>query len=81
MKVTVKTRASNGSRRESITFENEKSLTQQQFQKEANINSIIKKYKRTGVLGNPFDGQRQPIYGDFANVEDFLLNENNKQEL
>lgn len=43
------------------------SLTQQHFAEEANINSIMGRYARTGILGNPSTGPaRQPFEGDFS---------------
>lgn len=49
------------------------SRTKQEFGKEADINYIIKKAKRTGYLGDPTkNGTRKPIFGDFSSVPDYL---------
>jgi len=42
--------------------------TQQQFKDEANINTIVKRYIKTGQLGNP-NASRQPSFGDFSSVD------------
>lgn len=47
---------------EGVEF-NEPSMTEQHFKDECDINSIIAKYKQTGIL--PV-GDRQPLFGDFA---------------
>jgi len=44
------------------------SLTQQQFAGDANINNILKKYHKTGVL--PVKGNK-PLYGDFTGLLDY----------
>lgn len=46
-----------------------KSRTKQAFAKEVNINSIMRKAAKTGVLPVVLG---QPMYGDFSNVGDFL---------
>lgn len=46
----------------------EPSLTQQQFKKDSDINTIVETYTRTGVLPNH---EHQPTYGDFTDFEDF----------
>lgn len=46
------------------------SLTEQSHRKECNINCIIDRYKRTGVLGT-IEQTRDMFYGDFANVGTF----------
>ncbi len=45
------------------------SLTQQQFAEECEINNIIRRHDRTGVLEHIARGNA--IYGDFSNVTDF----------
>lgn len=49
-----------------------KSRTQQQFRKDADINTIMAKYLKTGKVDhlNP----RQPVYADFTNLGDFHQN-------
>lgn len=49
-----------------------KSKTQQHFKKSADINNIMKRALKTGVIGNPATAtQRQPTYGDFTSVPDY----------
>lgn len=42
---------------------NEPSMTEQHFKDECDINTIIAKYRQTGVMPA---GNRQPLFGDFA---------------
>jgi len=46
----------------------EESRTQQHFKSQTNINSIMDRYKKTGILPTRND---QPVFGDFSNVEDY----------
>jgi len=46
----------------------DKSMTQQQFAKDADINTILAKVERTGLV--PLRGG-QPYYGDFTKVSNF----------
>lgn len=49
------------------------SLTQQQFEHDSNINNIMKKYRETGILGDPsIPTTRHPQFGDFSNSMDYL---------
>jgi len=50
------------------------SMTQQQFKSQCDINQIIKKYEKTGMLShiNPNAGN----YGDFTNLKNFSENLN-----
>jgi phage internal scaffolding protein len=51
----------------------EPSLTQQQFAAESDINNIIARYERTGILVDPLiDRRGQPMYGDFSNIDSFF---------
>lgn len=51
----------------------EPSLTQQQFAAEADINNIIARYERTGILVDPLiDRRGQPMYGDFSNIDSYF---------
>ena len=51
----------------------EPSLTQQQFAAEADINNIIARYERTGILVDPLiDRRGEPMYGDFSNIDSFF---------
>lgn len=45
----------------------EPSLTQQSFEAECNINTIVERFGLTGQLPEPLS----PQYGDFSNVSDF----------
>lgn len=48
------------------------SLTQQHFKNDADINTIIARYNRTGFLVDPLtQSTRQPLFGDFVDVPDF----------
>lgn len=49
------------------------SKTQQHFAKEADVNEIVRRAERTGVLGDPLRPgmPRQVLYGDFTRVPDF----------
>ncbi len=45
----------------------------QSFAKEVNINNIIKRYKKTGILVDPLTGNaRVPFFGDFSSGADLL---------
>lgn len=48
-----------------ITF-TQPTMTQQQFAEDANINNIIAKFQRTGVLGDDPDPNNLPLFGDFT---------------
>jgi phage internal scaffolding protein len=73
MSVNIEERP-NGTRRVSMSFSEsvdaERSRTKPEFHKDADINVIMKKYKRTGVLGDPSNAKRV-IFGDFTNGNDF----------
>lgn len=51
-----------------LDFTNSPSKAKQSFAKEADINNIMAQYLKTGVLPA---GERQPLYGDFSDVEDY----------
>jgi len=64
------------------------SRTQQQYKKEANINNIMARYNKTGILGDPLDVKKPGYFGDFSDVADFMnisnriaLAQNNFQNL
>lgn len=65
-----------GLRFDAETREN-KDMTQQHFAKEADVNNIMARYTRTGVLtsGLPVSG-RQPTFGDFSSADDFQALQN-----
>lgn len=46
------------------------SRTQQQFKKEADINTIMHRFAKTGVLGDPLR-QNKPYFGDISDIGDF----------
>lgn len=59
--------------------DNSKSVgrTQQHFRKEANINEILKKFKKSGLLTDPRNVPTvPPQYGDFTGVVDFQTAQN-----
>lgn len=49
------------------------SLTQQHFRDECDVNNIMRKYQKTGILVDPLKAGRggRPIFGDFSDVQDF----------
>lgn len=48
------------------------SLTQQQFKDECDINKIMDRYLRTGVLSDPLDKRGTPKYGDYADLGNYM---------
>ena len=48
------------------------SLTQQQFKDECDINKIMDRYLRTGVLSDPLQNRGIPKYGDYADIGDYM---------
>lgn len=55
----------------------DKTMTQQQFEPETNINNIMKRFKATGELPIRSD---KPIFGDFSGVVDYQTALNNVLE-
>ena len=47
----------------------EPSMTQQNFKDECNINSIMKRYEKTGILSHV--SGKTPIHGDFSDIPDY----------
>ena len=47
----------------------EESLTQQQFKAECDVNNILAKYKKTGMITHL--SKHKGEFGDFSNVEDY----------
>ena len=45
------------------------SMTKQSFKKQCNINTIMSKYEKTGVLTHV--NSKQPMYGDFSAIPDY----------
>lgn len=57
---------------EGISFEGTEEITQQHFAAEADINTIMARYQRTGILVDPLNpGTRKPQYGDFGSVMEY----------
>lgn len=53
---------------------NSKSVTQQHFADEVDVNNIVARFVKTGVLGDPNAiAARAATFGDFSNVGDFQL--------
>lgn len=52
------------------------SLTQQQFKDECDINKIMDRYLRTGVLSDPLNMRGPGTYGDFTEMGDYQENMN-----
>ena len=50
----------------------EPSMTQQQFKDECDINKIMDRYLKTGVLSDPLDRRVTPKYGDYAEIGDYM---------
>lgn len=54
------------------SFKGQSSKAKQAFKAEADINSIMKKYRKTGMLVDPsIQGRRKPMFGDFTGIGDF----------
>lgn len=51
----------------------QRSRTHQSFAKDADINNIMNKYSKTGVLVDPtlINSKRQPRFGDFSDIADY----------
>lgn len=64
-----------GTRRVAISFPASEpesvSVTKQEFWKDASINHIMKKYRKTGILGDPLS-YKIGEYGDFTSGNDFF---------
>ncbi|QXP07938.1 MAG: internal scaffolding protein [Arizlama microvirus] len=56
----------------------EPTLTQQHFANEVDINTIVERYQKTGLLVDPtkINESRRAIYGDFTNSADFFEAQN-----
>lgn len=55
----------------------EKTLTQQHFAEEVDINNIVSRALKTGLLGDPMSiGTRQAIFTDVASIGDYQSNLN-----
>jgi len=61
----------------SVDFSKSVSRTKQSFKKDADINFIVSKAVRTGLLMDPVQAAaRKQIFGDFASAPDFLTMQN-----
>lgn len=49
----------------------DKLITQQSDMDSADINKIMARYEKTGVLIDPNLGERKPTYGDFTEIKDY----------
>ena len=57
-------------RRVTTTFSGN-SLTEQSHRDSCNINKIMKRYERTGVIDHI--NRHQPVYGDFSDIGDYQV--------
>lgn len=56
---------------------NDPSLAQQHFKNDADINTIMARYNKTGFLVDPLNpGTARPQYGDFADLTDYQTAQN-----
>lgn len=56
----------------SLSFAKNSSKTQQQFKKDADINTIMGRYRVTGILGDPFQNNgKRMFFGDFTNIPNY----------
>jgi len=61
----------------SIDFSKSPSRTKQSFRDAADINSIVAKARKTGILGDPTSiGSRKAVFGDFSSSGDFMAVQN-----
>ncbi len=51
-------------------------MTQQQFKEECDINRIMDRYLRTGVLSDPLSLRGPGTYADFTEMGDYMANMN-----
>ena len=70
----VITKRKNGTRRVAIDFTNDVSMTKQSFKEECDINNILAKYKKTGLLDhvNNYQGD----YTDVTSMGDYHQSQN-----
>lgn len=67
----IRSRYKSYSRLADIEF-TQKSMTQQHFRDEADINTIMSRYERTGMLVDPMQmRQVKPLFDDFSNIPDY----------
>lgn len=59
------------------TAKSGKSVTQQHFKDECDINNIMARYEKTGMLIDPLNPPtRQPLFGDFSGLPSFMEAQN-----
>lgn len=59
-------------RKPGLDFSKSVSRTKQSFSKDADINTIMAKYYKTGLLVDPtVVSSRRPMFGDFSDIGDF----------
>ena len=68
-KIIFKTRFKTHTPRKYATKQEGESLTQQQFKAECDVNNILAKYRKTGMLTHVH--KHQGNFGDFSSVEDY----------
>lgn len=68
-KIIFKTRFNPHAPRKYATKQEGESLTQQQFKAECDVNNILAKYRRTGMLTHI--QKHQGNFGDFSSIEDY----------
>lgn len=72
MSVVIRNRYSYA-RGSKLDFVDSPSMTKQSFRKEADINFIVAKARKTGFLVDPMVPlTRKPMFGDFSNCGDYL---------
>lgn len=54
-------------RKVEITFDQDKGMTRQEFERECNINNIMSKYQKTGVVDHIT--KHSPFYGDYDPID------------
>jgi len=59
-------------RRVAITFDRTKGKTQQQFQRQANINTIMDRFHKTGTINPELISKRSAAFTDVSDVGDYM---------
>lgn len=57
--------------RPKVDFSKDKGRTKQAFKDGCNVNRIVKRFRRTGVMDERVMNRRQAAFGDFSSVGDF----------
>ena len=75
--MTIVIRSIYDGKRTKVALKCGKTMTQQNFKDECDINSIMSKYKVTGFLVDPLKLRtRKPQFGDFTSVPDYQTAQN-----